>query len=88
MNQALFCVMPRPWAISRELTPFLQLPSNQIAAAHFSKPMGLSSKIVLTLTENCFWQARHLHIGRVEMPAMLVARSGGKPGRWASAKLQ
>src|SRR5216684_550854 len=45
--------------------PFLQLEINHIAQSHLSRPIALSSKIVPTLTENCFLQSRHFHISRV-----------------------
>src|SRR5579871_689860 len=45
--------------------PFLQLTSIQSAGSHLSRPMGESSKIDPTLTENCFSQARHFQIIRV-----------------------
>src|SRR5579863_4627160 len=45
--------------------PFLQLTTNHMAGNHFSKAMGLSSKMVPILAENCFWQARHFQIRRV-----------------------
>src|ERR1700688_170936 len=45
--------------------PFLQLASSHIAQSHLSRPIGLSSKIVPTLTENCLRHSRHVHIRRV-----------------------
>ena len=38
----------------RTLIPFLQLTSIQRAASHLSSEIGESSKMVPTLTENCF----------------------------------
>src|SRR5882724_7542891 len=46
--------------------PFLQLATIQKAGSHLSRPIGLSSKIVPTLTENCFLQPLHFHRRRVE----------------------
>src|SRR5438552_905122 len=66
MNHALFCVTLIARAISYELTPFLQFTIIHSAASHLSRPMGESSKMVPTLTENCFLQLRHFQIRRVE----------------------
>ena len=44
-----------------DLAPFLQLVIIQIAVSHLSKPSGESSKIVPTLTENCFLHSLFLH---------------------------
>src|SRR2546430_15434969 len=43
--------------------PFLQFAASHIAGNHLSKPIGESSKIVPTLTENfCFgWAFLHFH---------------------------
>src|SRR5580693_7195197 len=46
--------------------PFLQLTTNHTAGSHFSRAIGLSSKIVPTLAENCFLQERHFQIRRVD----------------------
>src|SRR5580693_3920388 len=45
--------------------PFLQLASIHIAVSHLSSPIGESSKIDPTLTENCFRHPRQVHINRV-----------------------
>src|SRR5579871_543186 len=65
MNHAVFCVTPKSRATSYDEMPFLQLASSHIAQSHLSRPMALSSKMVPTLTENCFRQPRHVHISRV-----------------------
>src|ERR1700716_3835340 len=44
--------------------PFLQLAISQTAMSHLSRPIGESSKIVPTLTENCFWVCLALHSHR------------------------
>ena len=46
--------------------PFLQLTTIQRAGSHLSRPSGESSKIVPTLTENCFLQPRHFQRRRVD----------------------
>src|ERR1035437_4721628 len=45
--------------------PFLQLANNHVAVIHLSKPMGESSKIVPTFTENCLRHSKHVHVRRV-----------------------
>src|SRR2546427_12685770 len=45
--------------------PFLLLASIHRAGSHLSSPMGLSSKIVPSFTENCRPQSRHFQIRRV-----------------------
>src|SRR6185436_18273650 len=45
--------------------PFLQLTTIQSAGSHLSRPSGESSKIVPSLTENCFLQPLHFQIFRV-----------------------
>src|ERR1035438_10345928 len=65
MNHADFWVIPMPFAISYEETPFLSLAIIHIAHSHLSRPSGLSSKMDPTLTEYCFLQSRHFHISRV-----------------------
>ena len=45
--------------------PFLQLTTIQRAGSHLSRPSGESSKIVPTLTENCFLQPLHFQMRRV-----------------------
>src|SRR2546422_9000686 len=44
--------------------PFLELASIHTAGSHFSNPIGLSSKIVPSFTENCRPQSRHFQIRR------------------------
>src|SRR4051794_25628135 len=46
--------------------PFFALAMSQMAASHLSRPSGLSSMIVPTLTLNCFLHALHFHNRRVE----------------------
>jgi hypothetical protein len=45
--------------------PFLQLPTSHMAVSHLFKGTAESSKMVPTLTENCFRQSRHFQIIRV-----------------------
>ena len=52
-------------AISALLTPFLQLTTIQNAVIHLSMPRGESSKMVPTLTLNCFLHPLQNHIKRV-----------------------
>src|SRR5579884_4083992 len=47
--------------------PLRELAINQMATSHLPIAIGLSSKIVPSLTENCFLQARHCHVRRVEI---------------------
>ena len=47
--------------------PFLQLTSIQNAVIHLSRPIGESSKIVLTLSVNCLLQPRQSQMRRVLM---------------------
>jgi hypothetical protein len=61
MNHADFWVTPRSRAISYDETPFLQFTKSQRAGSHFLSKIGESSKIELTLTENCLRQERHFH---------------------------
>src|SRR5881628_1724060 len=65
MNQPVFWVTPSARANSYELMPFLELASIQRAGSHLSSPIGLSSKIVPSFTENCRPQSRHFQIRRV-----------------------
>src|ERR1700688_5142825 len=44
--------------------PFLQLAIIQTAVSHLSRPIGESSKMVPTLTENCLWGCLALHSHR------------------------
>ena len=61
INQAVGCRTPRPGDSSRLLMPFFALAIHQTATNHLSRPSGLSSKIVPTLTENCLRQPLDLH---------------------------
>src|SRR5207302_8970357 len=45
--------------------PFLLLASIHSAGSHLSSPMGLSSKIVPSFTENCRPHSRHFQMRRV-----------------------
>src|SRR5881394_1979126 len=65
MNQDDFCVMPSARASSWELIPFFELATSQMAGSHLSRPSGESSKIVPSLTLNCFLQDLHFQIRRV-----------------------
>ena len=44
-----------------------QLPSIHMATTHLSSPIGESSKMVPTLTEDCFRQSLHCHRLRFRM---------------------
>src|SRR5580692_5155631 len=72
MNQAVFWVTPKARPTSQELMPFLAFTIIQKAGSHLSRPRGLSSKMVPTLTENCFLQSRHFHRRRVARNAAFV----------------
>src|SRR5580704_4887284 len=77
MNHAVFWLTPTSRPISQLLTPFLQLTSIQSVGSHLSKPIGLSSKRLPTLTENCFLQPRHFHNLRVaRKPTLSDAQRG------------
>ncbi len=67
MNHADFWVMPIVLAISQELTPFLQLQIIQNAHIHLSRPRGESSKMVPTLSVNCFLHPEQNQTRRVLM---------------------
>src|SRR6266851_4523625 len=57
--------------------PFLLLASIQRAGSHLSKPMGESSKIVPSFTENCRPQSRHFQMRRVlRKPGSLASHAG------------
>ena len=73
MCQALFCVTLIARASSQLLMPFFALLMHQTATNHLSKPSGESSKIVPTLTENCYRQdlALHWYMRRLAMKPML-----------------
>src|SRR5436190_20071801 len=65
MNQPVFWVTPSARANSYELIPFLLFASIHRAGSHLSNPMGLSSKIVPSFTENCRPHSRHFQMRRV-----------------------
>src|SRR5947209_13476644 len=57
--------------------PFLLLASIQSAGSHLSNPMGLSSKIVPSFTENCRPHSRHFQMRRVlRKPGSLASQAG------------
>src|SRR5437879_7776840 len=57
--------------------PFLELASIHNAGNQRSSPMGLSSKIVPSLTENCRPQSRHFQMRRVlRKPGSLASHAG------------
>src|SRR5205809_2959584 len=57
--------------------PFLLLASIHSAGSQRSNPMGLSSKIVPSLTENCRPQSRHFQIRLVlRKPGSLASHAG------------
>src|SRR5712692_1204172 len=57
--------------------PFLLLASIHRAGSHLSNPMGLSSKIVPSLTENWRPQSRHFQMRRVlRKPGSLASQAG------------
>ena len=57
--------------------PFFELASNHTAGSHLSKPIGLSSKIVPSLTENCRPHSRHFQMRRVlRKPGSLASQAG------------
>src|SRR5271169_4045002 len=66
MNHADFWVVPSARPSSCELIPFFELAISHTAGSHLSRPRAESSKIVPTLTENCFLQALHFQSRRVE----------------------
>src|ERR1700736_1888835 len=49
---AAFWVIPNALANSYELIPFLQFTKSHAAGSHLSRPIGESSKMVPTLSEN------------------------------------
>src|SRR6202142_2359258 len=71
MNHAVFWVTPKARPSSHELIPFFAFTIIQNAGNHLSSPRGLSSKMVPTLTENCFLVSRHFQILRVSRKATL-----------------
>src|SRR5256884_7644019 len=57
--------------------PFLLLASIHSAGSHLSNPMGLSSKIVPSFTENCRPHSRHFQMRRVlRKPGSLASQAG------------
>src|SRR6266480_2447025 len=57
--------------------PFLLLASIQSAGSHLSNPIGLSSKIVPSLTENCRPHSRHFQMRRVlRKPGFPASQAG------------
>src|SRR5207237_9017137 len=57
--------------------PFLLLASIHSAGSHLSNPMGLSSKIVPSFTENCRPHSRHFQMQRVlRKPGSLPSQAG------------
>src|SRR5271170_5425649 len=72
--------MPIARATSQELIPFLQLHSIQNAHIHLSKPRGESSKIVPTLSVNCF-----LHPEQNQMRRVLINECFSEPQRGQGA---
>src|SRR2546429_4333198 len=78
MNQRVFWVTPSARANSYELIPFLLLASIHSAGSHLSKPMGLSSKIVPSFTENCRPHSRHFQMRRVLRKPGLPASHAGQ----------
>src|SRR5947207_11565873 len=57
--------------------PFLELASIHRAGSHLSSPMGLSSKIVPSFTENCRPHSRHFQMRRVlRKPGSLPSQAG------------
>src|SRR5690349_8101940 len=57
--------------------PFLLFASIHSAGSHLSNPMGLSSKIVPSLTENCRPHSRHFQMRRVlRKPGSLASQAG------------
>src|SRR5213593_1186107 len=57
--------------------PFLELASIHSAGSHLSSPMGLSSKIVPSFTENCRPQSRHFQMRRVfKKPGSRASHAG------------
>src|SRR5581483_485117 len=60
--------------------PFFALAMSQIAASHLSRLMGESSKIVPTLTLNCFLQPLHFQTYRVLRYECSVPPHAGQTG--------
>src|SRR3989449_11434401 len=57
--------------------PFLLFANIHSAGSHLSSPIGLSSKIVPSFTENCRPQSRHFQMRRVlRKPGSLASQAG------------
>src|SRR6266566_4504047 len=57
--------------------PFFEFASIQSAGSHLSRPIGLSSKIVPSFTENCRPQSRHFQMRRVlRKPGSFASHAG------------
>src|SRR5260370_7108984 len=67
MNHAVFCVTVKAFPKRCELYPLVAAVNNQTAGNHLSSPSGESSKILPTLTENCFRHFLQRQIARVLM---------------------
>src|SRR5438445_5038983 len=80
MNQADFWVVPSARPSSCELIPFFEFAMSQTAGSHLSSPSAESSKIVPTLTENCFLHALHFQRRRVVMNECSVPPHFGHTG--------
>src|SRR5438309_7910 len=80
MNHAVFCVTPSARAISHELIPFLLFTAIHSAGSHFESGIGLSSKTVPTLAENCLSQSRHFQTRRVFRNAAFLDSHAGHIG--------
>src|SRR5437016_2897272 len=80
MNHADFCVIPRARPSSCDEMPFLELAVSHTAGSHLSNPSGESSKIVPSLTENCFLQLLHFQSRRVLMYECSLPSQRGQTG--------
>ena len=60
--------------------PFLEFAVSQTAGSHLSKPSGESSKMVPSLTENCFLQPLHFQMRRVVRYECSVLLHRGQTG--------
>src|SRR4029079_1512225 len=80
MNHADFWVVPSARASSCELIPLSEFAASQIAGSHLSSPSAESSKIVPTLTLDCFLQDLHFHRRRVE------TYEYSRPPQWGQRK--
>src|SRR2546422_4583253 len=58
--------------------PFLLFANIHSAGSHLSSPLGLSSKIVPSFTENCRPHSRHFQMRRVlRKPGFPASQAGG-----------